>query len=413
MTTVTTATTTKQPSLVGGACIIASVCVGAGMLGLPSAGAGAWTVWSVLAIALTMAVMTVSGWLLLEAFKLYDLNVSFNTVTSDLLGEKVNAFNNLTVYFVGGILLYAYTTSFGLILQGSLGLESKTASVLFVFIASSVVWHSTRAVDRISVVLICTMLLSFVFGVFGLTVHVDFSLLMDVANQQGEYAKYAMALLPIALTSFGYHHSVASMRAYYGEERKAKYAILGGTSIALFLYVIWLVSIFGHLSRDSFGPVIEQGGNVDVLLGVLGTVVASDKVSQAINIFSVSAILSSFIGVGLGVFDYIADLFHFDNRSKSGRTKTWAATFMPPLVLSLLFPFGFILAIGYAGAAATVWTCIIPALLVLKARQRKGAEQGFVVAGGKLIPYAVLLFGVATAVFHFLTMLDILPVFKG
>lgn len=33
----------KQPSLFGGACIIASVCVGAGMLGLPSAGAGAWT----------------------------------------------------------------------------------------------------------------------------------------------------------------------------------------------------------------------------------------------------------------------------------------------------------------------------------------------------------------------------------
>lgn len=38
----------KNPSLIGGACIIASVCVGAGMLGLPSAGAGAWTVWSML-----------------------------------------------------------------------------------------------------------------------------------------------------------------------------------------------------------------------------------------------------------------------------------------------------------------------------------------------------------------------------
>ena len=268
---------TKKPSLVGGACIIASVCVGAGMLGLPSAGAGSWTLWSILAIVLTMAVMTVSGWLLLEAFKHYDLNVSFNTVTSDLLGEKVNAFNNLTVYFVGGILLYAYTTSFGLILQGSLGLESKTASIIFVFLASSVVWHSTRAVDRISVVLICIMLFSFIFGVFGLTVHVDFSKLTDAVNQNGEYAKYAMALLPIALTSFGYHHSVASMRSYYGEERKAKYAILGGTSIALFLYVIWLVSIFGHLSRDSFGPVIAQDGNVDVLLSALGTVVLFRK----------------------------------------------------------------------------------------------------------------------------------------
>ena len=48
----------KQPSIFGGACIIASVCVGAGMLGLPTSGVGAWTLWSALAICLTMIVMT-------------------------------------------------------------------------------------------------------------------------------------------------------------------------------------------------------------------------------------------------------------------------------------------------------------------------------------------------------------------
>ncbi|GAL34218.1 tryptophan-specific transport protein [Vibrio maritimus] len=146
----------KNPSLIGGACIIASVCVGAGMLGLPSAGAGAWTVWSMLAIAITMIVMTISGWMLLEAFRHYDLKVSFDTVTKDLLGNKVNLLNNITVYFVGGILLYAYITSSGLILQDVLGLNAKVASALFVLIFSAFVWHSTRAVDRISVVLIAS-----------------------------------------------------------------------------------------------------------------------------------------------------------------------------------------------------------------------------------------------------------------
>lgn len=95
------------------------------MLGLPSAGAGAWTLWSMLALALTMAVMTLSGWMLLEAFKHYDLRVSFNTVTKDMLGSHINRFNNLTVYFVGGILLYAYITSSGLILQDLLHINSK------------------------------------------------------------------------------------------------------------------------------------------------------------------------------------------------------------------------------------------------------------------------------------------------
>ncbi|MGP8306221.1 aromatic amino acid transporter [Vibrio sp. YIC-376] len=402
----------KTPSLVGGSCIIASVCVGAGMLGLPSASAGAWTVWSILAILLTMVVMTISGWMLLEAFKEYDLKVSFNTVTKELLGKKINFINNLTVYFVGGILLYAYITSSGLIIQSLLDIDSKSASVIFVAIFSAFVWHSTRAVDRISVLLILFMILSFVFGISGLAANIDTSILLDTISQESQYAPYAMAVLPVALTSFGYHHSVASMRAYYGEERKAKYAILGGTVIASALYLLWLTSIFGNLPRVNFGPVIQQGGNVDALLGALSSVIESEKVSQAINSFSMAAILSSFIGVGLGVFDFLADLFKFED-NRTGRAKTWAVTFVPPLVLSVIAPFGFVSAIGYAGAAATVWTCIVPALLVKKARKESGTKGGFRAPGGQPMLMGVIAFGVLTAAFHFMAMIGLLPAYTG
>ena len=211
-------------------------------------------------------------------------------------------------------------------------------------------------------VLVIAMGLSFVFGISGLSINIKPTLLFDTLSQHASYAPYALAMLPVALTSFGYHHSVSSMRAYYGEERRARYAILGGTAIALLFYLIWLVSVFGNLPRSEFGPVVAQGGNVDVLLKALASVIESEAGASALNAFSMAAILSSFIGVGLGVFDYLADLFKFDN-SRQGRAKSWAATFLPPLLLSLLFPFGFLMAIGYAGAVATLWTCIIPALL--------------------------------------------------
>ncbi|MGK4476608.1 aromatic amino acid transporter [Aeromonas molluscorum] len=401
----------QKPSLVGGACIIAGVCVGAGMLGLPSAGAGAWTIWSILAIALTMMVMTISGWLLLESYQDYPLRVSFDTVTRELLGDKVNALNNLTVYFVGGILLYAYITSAGLIIDGMTGIGSQWASILFTLCFSLLVWHSTRAVDRISVVLVISMGLSFVFGISGLSLNIKPTMLFDTLSQHASYAPYALAMLPVALTSFGYHHSVSSMRAYYGEERRARYAILGGTTIALLFYIVWLVSVFGNLPRSEFGPVVAQGGNVDVLLKALASVIESEAVANALNLFSMAAILSSFIGVGLGVFDYLADLFKFDN-SRQGRAKSWAATFLPPLLLSLLFPFGFLMAIGYAGAVATFWTCIIPALLAWKVR-KSGKGGGFRVPGGLPVIAGVLLFGVLTAVFHMLNMAGLLPVYTG
>lgn len=400
----------QQPSLLGGTCIIASVCVGAGMLGLPSAGAGAWTLWSIGAITLTMMVMTLSGWMLLEAFKHYDLRVSFDTVTRDLLGTRVNWFNNLVVYFVGGILLYAYISSSGQIIHDVLGINEKIASVLFVLAFSAVVWHSTRAVDRISVLLIALMVMTFVFGISGLASNVDMATLF--ASHGISYAPFAMAILPVALTSFGYHHSASSMRAYYGEERKASHAIAGGTLIALALYVLWVISIFGNLPREQFGPVLEDGGNVDALLSALSSVIASDKVAGAINAFSMAAILSSFIGVGLGVFDFLADFFHFDD-TRQGRAKSWLVTFIPPLLLSLLFPFGFVMAIGYAGAAATVWTCIIPALLARKTRQRFPDDRGFKTPGGQAVIWLTITFGVLTAIFHFSSMMGVLPVFTG
>jgi tryptophan-specific transport protein len=386
------------------------------MLGLPSAGAGAWTIWSILAITLTMVVMTVSGWMLLESYQGYPLRVSFDTVTRELLGEKVNALNNLTVYFVGGILLYAYITSAGLIIDGMTGIGRHWGSILFTLGFSGLVWHSTRAVDRISVVLVIAMGLSFVFGISGLSLNIKPTLLFDTLSQHASYAPYALAMLPVALTSFGYHHSVSSMRAYYGEERRARYAILGGTAIALLFYLIWLVSVFGNLPRSEFGPVVAQGGNVDVLLKALASVIESEAVANALNLFSMAAILSSFIGVGLGVFDYLADLFKFDN-SHQGRAKSWAVTFLPPLLLSLLFPFGFLMAIGYAGAVATLWTCIIPALLAWKVRAGKRAQSGkgdgFRTPGGLPMIVGVLLFGVLTALFHLLNMAGLLPVYTG
>lgn len=408
----------KQPSIFGGACIIASVCVGAGMLGLPTSGAGAWTIWSTVAICLTMSVMTLSGWLLLEAYSTYDLRASFSTVTKDMLGSTVNAINNLAVYFVGGILLYAYTTASGGIVEnlikpwidfGPSGLA--ICSTLFVLVFSFFVWHSTRIVDRVSVLLIVFMGLTFVFSTYGLAANISLDKLLDIGGKDGEYAKYAVGMFPVALTSFGYHHSVCTMRAYYGEERKAKYAILGGTAIALTLYLLWVFAIFGNLPRDQFAPVLASDGNLDVLLSALGGVIESNTVKQMINAFSIAAILSSFIGVGLGVFDYLADFFKFDN-SKIGRAKSWAVTFFPPLIMSILFPLGFLKAIGYAGAVATIWTCMIPALLAYKSRKQNAATT-FRVWGGNGLIIFIALFGIFVAIFHFLAMFGVLPTFKG
>ena len=117
---------------------------------------------------------------------------------------------------------------------------------------------------------------------------------------------------------------------------------------------------------------------------------------MVLNFFAYMAIATSFLGVTLGLFDYIADLFKFDD-SVLGRTKTTLVTFLPPLLLSLQFPYGFVIAIGYAGLAATIWAAIVPALLA-KASRQKFPNATYKVYGGNFMIGFVILFGVLNIV---------------
>ncbi|RTZ17897.1 transposase [Vibrio aquaticus] len=408
-----------KPSLCSGASIVACVCIGAGMLGLPTAGAGSWTIWSSLTLIVTMLIMTASGCLLLESFKSYPFRSSFSTVTRDLLGPRIATVNNLAVYFVGAILLYAYTTSSGLIIEQYTSVNASTGSIFFVLLFSAFVWHSTQAVSKISIVLLLFMSFSFIFSILGLLTS------LDPINLFGDFqmsnSVYVFSLLPIALTSFGFHHTVSSLRDYYVDEFRAEKAMVLGTGLALFVYLIWQISVYGNLTRSSFIEVRELGGNVDALMSLMTNGLKKETLSTILNAFSSAAILSSFIGVGLGVFDFLTDAFQFEN-NRSGRFKAWLVTFLPPLLFSYFLPFGFLATIGYASLFAAIWACIIPALLVKKVREEESNNtlepcstswkpSSYTTPGGDLTLIAVFLFGIIIIVIRILEPLGFVPNF--
>ena len=97
----------------------------------------------------------------------------------------------------------------------------------------------------------------------------------------------------------------------------------------------------------------------------------------------------------------------------SGRTKTAALTFLPPLISCLLFPTGFVTAIGYVGLAATIWTGIIPAMLLYRSRQKFGAGKNYKIYGGFGLMVWVFLFGVINIAAQILSQMELVPVFKG
>lgn len=274
-------------------------------------------------------------------------------------------------------------------------------------------WLSTKAVDRLSTLLIAGMVVAFFLSTSGLLLSVKTEVLLNsIAVGEQHYFPYAIAALPVCLVSFGFHGNVPSLVKYYNRDAKrVQKAIILGTLLALVIYILWQLAIQGNLPRKEFAPVIAKDGDIAALLGALNRYIQTDYMAVILNFFAYMAIASSFLGVTLGLFDYIADLCKFDD-SVLGRTKTTIITFLPPLLLSLNYPFGFVIAIGYAGLAATIWAAIVPALLA-RACRKKFPNQAYQVSGGNFVIYFIILFGLLNIVAQLASQYGLLPVFTG
>lgn len=106
----------------------------------------------------------------------------------------------------------------------------------------------------------------------------------------------------------------------------------------------------------------------------------------------------------------MADLCGFDD-THFGRAKTTLVTFLPPTLGALIKPDGFLAAIGWAGLAATIWSVIVPALMV-RASRRKFADAAYRTPGGSLTVSALLVYGCVTAVCHVLFVFEVLPMYR-
>ncbi len=401
----------KKKSLAAGITIVAGTAVGAGMFSLPIVSSGMWFSWSVVLLLFTWFCMYTSSLLILETNLNFEAGASFDTFIGKTLGPRWNLINTLTLTFVLYILTYAYVSGGGSIvthtLQASMGYSPPQiiSGLIFALGLASVVWFSTAWVGRVTTVLVTAMVITFLMTVSGLTTQIRASILFE---NKPEYALFGFAAIPYFLTSFGYHGNVPSLVRHYGKDPASiGKCLLYGSLVSLLVYTLWHVATLGNIPREQFPAIVAEGGNIGSLVGALNEVADVQQLSSLLTIFANLTVVSSFLGVTLGLFDFIADKFKFDD-GRRGRFNTALVTFLPPTVAGLLFPNGFIYAIGLAGLCACMWGTIIPALAARRARELFGSP-GYRVWGGEKLIWFICSYGVVLIICYLLAAIGLLP----
>ncbi len=403
----------SNKSVITGIMLTAGSAIGAGMFSLPIVSSGMWFVLSIVCFFFIWLISYLGSLMILEVNIQYPVGSSFNTFVKDILGKPGSILFTLCICFILYILLYAYFSAFGNMASHTLGIENSSSwtqgslGLLLGLAFAVVVWISTAFTGRIASILVVAMSVSFVIASVGALSNISFSHLWDIDSAN---TKYMWSGLPYFITSFGFASIVPSLYKHYGKEpQKIKAGLFYGSIIALGTYVLWLMISFGNISREEFIAINEAGGNAGDLTKAIEQKIGSTCIQTALNFFTNFAIISSFLGVGLSLFDYIADHLNMSN-NREGRFITTCLTFLPPGICSFFFPHGFIAAIGYAGFVLYIGFFLIPFLLIWKSR-KKDKQLLYKLSGGKAVLFFVILLSTITAVCKVLATANLLPIY--
>ncbi|WMN88535.1 aromatic amino acid transporter [Vibrio parahaemolyticus] len=397
----------SRSKVFGSTLIIAGTTIGAGMLALPLASAGIGFSTSLVIMLGLWALMAFTALLMLELHQYAESSATLHTLAKQILGQKGKWVASFAMLFLFYSLCAAYIAGGGaqfserLAQWFDLDISGSTSTIIFTLIVTLVVTVGTGTVDKVNRVLFALKLLTMVAVLSFLAPNVTQSYLLSMPIGQG----LIVAAIPVIFTSFGFHGSIPAIVNYLdGDTASLRKAVIVGSTIPLVIYIFWQVVTLGVVSQDTL---IENGG-LSALIGQLSLTVHQSNLGNIVGVFADLALLTSFLGVSLGLFEFLGDTIK-GSSEKPNRLIAALITFTPPLGFALFYPQGFIMALGYAAIALAILAIFLPLVMVIKVRRSSDFAGEYRVAGGQGALVITGIAGMGIVAAQILITLGVLP----
>ena len=396
---------------VGSTLLVAGTMIGAGMLAMPLTSAGIGFGFTLVLLLGLWALLTFSALLFVELYQTAESDAGIGTLAEQYFGKAGRIIATAVLIIFLYALIAAYVSGGGSLLKDLLpeSFGDKVSILLFTVIFGSFIVIGTHSVDKINRVLFFVMLAAFAVVLSLMLPEIKFDNLMATPIDNA----LIISASPVFFTAFGFHGSIPSLNKYLdGNVKALRISILAGSVITLCAYILWQMSTHGLLTQNEFLQILKEDATLNGLVKATLAITGSNMIAGAVKLFSTLALVTSFLGVGLGLLECIEDLLKRSFNVTAGRISLGLLTFIPPLVFALFYPEGFILALGYAGQMFAFYAVVLPVSLVWKAR-RTHTDLPYKVWGGNLTLIIVLVLGVIITSIPFTIRAGYLPFVVG
>ena len=374
--------------LIGGILLIVGTSIGGGMLALPVSTAEVGFGNSLFFLIACWLIMTSGALLVLEVNLRLPPGSNMISMAKATLGLPGQIIAWITYLFLLYTLLAAYISGgsdvFNALLQKiNVHLPTWVTSVIFTSIFSLIVYKGIRSVDYVNRGLMFGKLGVYILLVTIISPHVS------TASLTGGSARAFTGMLMVLVTSFGFASIVPSLRDYFEDDvHTLRRVILLGSLIPLVCYIIWDAIIMGVVSRDGDNGLIALMSSEHATSGLteaLNQAIHSQWISGFFGFFTSICMVTAFLGVSLGLFDFLADGLKLKKSGNQGKY-TLALTFLPPLGVVLFNPGIYLHALSYAGVCCVILLLLLPAIMSWQGKKNcvLATTESHMIPGGNI-----------------------------
>lgn len=386
----------RHGTTLGGALLVAGTSIGGGMLALPVLTSPGGFLPSLALYLICALFMALTGLLFLELSLHMEEGTNLISMAEKTLGVPGKAVSWILYLFLFYCLNVAYLVGCGDLILDTLGLTLPRSYGPLIFALTFIpfIYGGAKVIGRFNYFLMGALAFFYIgFVILGTPeIHPD---RLARVNWPA-----ALGALPIAFTAFAYQGIIPTLVTYLDRDiKKLKTSIWLGTLIPLATYAVWQALILGIVPFNGQGGLAEALENGRNAVYPLKEFLNNPDILRLGHYFAFFALLTSFLGVSLGLVDFLADGLKI-KKNLSGKLIILALIFFPTLTIAVSYPHIFLQALDFAGGyGCALLLGLLPILMAAKQRQMH-PELPPLVKGGSWVLVALgafVVFEVAVA----------------